>query len=127
MWCSLILNSSRLARLFDRGHVPAGSHLLGDKAGESDLVVLRHEITPNWPDGSTEVKGITLVEYGNPNGYSAMARTVGLPAAMCTKMVLGGEIQTRGCVLPLKRDIYQTVLARLRQEGIQANTASTFV
>ncbi|XP_045114141.1 alpha-aminoadipic semialdehyde synthase, mitochondrial-like isoform X6 [Portunus trituberculatus] len=97
------------------------------QAGESDLVVLRHEITANWPDGSTEVKGITLVEYGNPNGYSAMARTVGLPAAMCTKMVLGGEIQTRGCVLPLKRDIYQTVLARLRQEGIQANTTSTFV
>ncbi|XP_045114585.1 alpha-aminoadipic semialdehyde synthase, mitochondrial-like [Portunus trituberculatus] len=97
------------------------------EAGESDLVVLRHEITANWPDGSTEVKGITLVEYGNPNGYSAMARTVGLPAAMCTKMVLGGEIQTRGCVLPLKRDIYQTVLARLRQEGIQANTTSTFV
>ncbi|XP_063854254.1 alpha-aminoadipic semialdehyde synthase, mitochondrial-like [Scylla paramamosain] len=95
--------------------------------GESDLVVLRHEITASWPDGSTEVKGITLVEYGDPQGYSAMARTVGLPAAMCTKMVLGGEIQTRGCVLPLKRDIYQTVLARLRQEGIQANTTSTFV
>ncbi|XP_045117796.1 uncharacterized protein LOC123508279 [Portunus trituberculatus] len=47
------------------------------QAGESDLVVLRHEITPNWPDGSTEVKGITLVEYGNPNGGTAPQRYSG--------------------------------------------------
>lgn len=28
--------------------------------------------------------------YGDPNGYSAMAKTVGLPAAMGTELLLSG-------------------------------------
>ena len=32
-----------------------------------------------------------MICYGDPNGHSAMARTVGLPVAIATKMVLDGE------------------------------------
>ncbi|XP_050705954.1 alpha-aminoadipic semialdehyde synthase, mitochondrial-like [Eriocheir sinensis] len=103
------------------------AHRLRFESGESDLVVLRHEVTALWPDGKQEVKGITLVEYGDPEGFSAMARTVGLPAAMCVRMLLGGELQTRGCVLPLRKDIYSTLLTRLQAEGINAHTTSTFL
>lgn len=34
---------------------------------------------------------IDMICYGDPNGHSAMARTVGLPVAIATKMVLDGE------------------------------------
>lgn len=34
---------------------------------------------------------IDMISYGDPNGHSAMARTVGLPVAIATKMILDGE------------------------------------
>lgn len=32
-----------------------------------------------------------MICYGDPQGHSAMARTVGLPVAIATKMVLDGK------------------------------------
>ena len=34
---------------------------------------------------------IDMISYGDPKGHSAMARTVGLPVAIATKMILDGE------------------------------------
>lgn len=59
--------------------------------GERDIVILRHDIGVQWPDRSTETKHVDLVVYGNPEGYSAMAATVGFPTAIATKMVLDGK------------------------------------
>lgn len=49
-----------------------------------------------------------------------MALTVGYPAAIATKMILDGEIQERGSVLPLSPDIFRPMLTRLRSEGLEA-------
>jgi hypothetical protein len=59
--------------------------------GERDLVVLRHEVAILWPDGKRELRGINLVEYGEIGGHSAMAKAVGFPAAIASKMILDGE------------------------------------
>jgi len=67
------------------------------------------------------------VEYGDPSGYTAMAKTVGYPCAIATKMVLDGEIQKTGMVLPFSQDIYKPMLHRLREEGITATEKSTFL
>lgn len=58
---------------------------------ERDLVVLRHEVGIRWPDGRREERGINFVVYGQPQGHSAMAMTVGKPAAIAAKMILDGE------------------------------------
>lgn len=90
---------------------------------ERDLVILRHELIVRWADGNREERGINFVAYGEPaetGGHSAMARTVGFPAAIATKMILEGEIQERGVVLPFSPDVYRTMLARLRAEGLTA-------
>lgn len=58
--------------------------------GERDLVILRHEVGIRWPNGQREERGINFVVYGQPNGHSAMALTVGQPAAIATKMILDG-------------------------------------
>jgi alpha-aminoadipic semialdehyde synthase len=55
------------------------------------LVVLRHEVAILWPDGKRELRGINLVEYGEIDGHSAMAKAVGFPAAIASKMILDGE------------------------------------
>lgn len=84
---------------------------------------MRHEITARWPDGKREFRGINLVVYGGQTdaGYvSAMAKTVGYPAAIAAKMVLDGEIQNLGMVYPLTPEIYRPMLNRLSMEGITA-------
>jgi len=94
---------------------------------ERDMILMRHEITVRWPDNRREMKGINLVQYGDPNGYTAMAKTVGYPCAIATKMVLDGEIQKKGMVLPFTRDIYRPMLKRLRAEGIHDTEKSVFL
>ncbi|XP_066977946.1 alpha-aminoadipic semialdehyde synthase, mitochondrial [Macrobrachium rosenbergii] len=100
---------------------------LSIKAGERDMIVLRHEIGITWPDGNKELRGINLVCYGDSDGYSAMAKTVGYPAAVATKMVLDGEIQGDGMLLPFTREIFKPMITRLRNEGITATEKSTFL
>lgn len=58
---------------------------------ERDLVILRHEVGIRWQDGRREERGINFVVYGQPGGHSAMAQTVGKPAAIAAKMILDGE------------------------------------
>nr|SVE92224.1 EOG090X0141 [Megafenestra aurita] len=96
---------------------------------DRDLVVLRHEVEILWPDQRHEVRGINLVCYGqsSSDGYSAMARTVGYPAAIATKMLLDGEIQRKGMVLPFIQDIYRPMLKRLKAEGIVAQEKSIWI
>jgi len=60
----------------------------------------------------------TLVEYGIPGGDSAMARTVGLPLAIATRMVLDGRIVDCGVVTPVKPEIYNPILDELEGVGI---------
>lgn len=57
---------------------------------ERDLVILRHSLGIIWPDSRREDRGINLVVYGEHGGHSAMAKTVGFPAAIATKMILDG-------------------------------------
>ncbi|XP_071082800.1 alpha-aminoadipic semialdehyde synthase, mitochondrial-like [Haliotis cracherodii] len=86
---------------------------------ERDLLLMRHDIGISWPDGSLEQRQLNLVVYGDQGGYSAMAKTVGLPTAIAAKMILEGEIQEKGIVIPLSRNVYQPIMSRLNQEGIQ--------
>ncbi|XP_041348560.1 alpha-aminoadipic semialdehyde synthase, mitochondrial-like isoform X2 [Gigantopelta aegis] len=85
---------------------------------ERDLILMRHDIGISWPDGTTEQRQLNLVVYGDQGGHSAMAKTVGLPTGIAARMVLEGEIQTKGIVIPLAFDVYQPILSRLEQEGI---------
>ncbi len=78
--------------------------------------------------------------YGESNGDSAMAQTVGKPTAIAAKMILTGkkcnnipsinslvclsscstgEIKKYGIVIPTDADIYKPMLKALKQEGIE--------
>uniref|UniRef100_A0A8C2K0Z9 Aminoadipate-semialdehyde synthase n=1 Tax=Cyprinus carpio TaxID=7962 RepID=A0A8C2K0Z9_CYPCA len=93
--------------------------------GERDMIVMRNDVGIRHPTGELETKHISLVVYGDPDGYSAMAKTVGYPAAIAARMVLNDELTTKGLVVPMTKNIYSPLLKRLQEEGLQCITKST--
>ncbi|XP_070827469.1 alpha-aminoadipic semialdehyde synthase, mitochondrial [Chaetodon trifascialis] len=98
---------------------------LSFEKGERDMIILRNDVGLRHPTGELETKHISLVVYGDPNGFSAMAKTVGYPAAIAARMVLEGEITTKGLVVPVTKEVYGPALARLKQEGLHFISKST--
>ena len=102
------------------------SHLLSNQlafsSGERDVAIMRHEIGIELPGGSQEERQINLVVYGDPNGYTAMAKCVGYPLGIATRMILDGEVQRKGVLIPVTMDLYHPLLSRLNAEGISAVT-----
>ncbi len=85
--------------------------------GERDMIVLHHEFKAELPDHKEHITS-TLIDFGIPNGDSAMARTVSLPAAVATKLILEDRIQLTGVHVPVKADFYNPVLDELSQMNI---------
>lgn len=88
--------------------------------GEKDMIVLHHMFTGEYPSGTREITS-TLIDYGVIGGETAMARTVGLPAAVVTDMLLKGEIVGSGVHIPVDKEVYEPVLERIAAEGIVFN------
>ena len=89
--------------------------------GERDMIVLEHTFVASYPDEKKEKIKSTLIDYGIPDGDSSMARTVGLPAAIGTKLILEGKIKEVGVHIPIKPAIYVPVLEELRALDIVFN------
>jgi saccharopine dehydrogenase-like NADP-dependent oxidoreductase len=88
--------------------------------GERDLLAMKHEFVVDYPDRSEKIVS-TLVDFGIPGGDSSMARTVSLPVAIATRMVLQGVITTRGVVAPIAPAIYNPILDELANLDITFN------
>jgi hypothetical protein len=56
---------------------------------------------------------------GEDASNTAMSATVGLPMAMSVPYILNGLWEDRGVVIPVRRHIYQSLLAELKTKGIQ--------
>ena len=84
--------------------------------GERDLVMLQHKFEIEHKDGSRETRTSTLCEYGDPKGYSAMAKTVGVPCAVAVKQVLSGQISARGILAPMSTDITEPLMKELEEK-----------
>ncbi|KAM4572882.1 alpha-aminoadipic semialdehyde synthase, mitochondrial isoform 1-T2 [Odontesthes bonariensis] len=93
--------------------------------GERDMIIMRNDVGIRHPTGELETKHISLVVYGDPNSFSAMAKTVGYPAAIAARMVLDGEVSTKGLVVPMTKEIYKPVLDRLKKEGLHIISKNT--
>jgi len=88
------------------------------KPGERDMIVLHHEFEAEYPDRKERILS-TLVDFGIPNGDSAMARTVSLPAAVAVRMILSGGIKLTGVHIPVDPAVYEPVLAELAGLGVK--------
>lgn len=64
---------------------------------ERDMVMLQHKFGIEHKNGHKETRTSTLCEFGVIGGYSAMAKTVGVPAAVAVQLVLNGTINKTVC------------------------------
>ena len=89
------------------------------KPGERDMLIMRHDLTFSYDKGQRRER-ITAVlkEFGIPNGDTAMARTVSLPAAIAVRMLLEGRIAERGVVIPVMPSLYEPILNELESMHI---------
>ena len=87
--------------------------------GARDMVILSHEITYELPNSNQKEKiTSTYVDYGEDEVYTAISKTVGLPAAMAAKLILNGELPLTGTHIPTHPVIYTKVLEELKTVGI---------
>jgi len=86
--------------------------------GERDMIILQHEFVTVDARGHKEKITSTLIDFGTPGGDSSMARTVGLPAAAGTRLVLEGKVRRKGICLPVHPEIYEPILNDLEAHGI---------
>ncbi|GAM41666.1 saccharopine dehydrogenase [Talaromyces pinophilus] len=88
--------------------------------GERDMVMLQHKFEIENKDGSRETRTSTLVEYGDPKGYSAMAKLVGVPCGVAVKFVLDGTISEKGVLAPMGMELCAPLIKALKEEyGIE--------
>jgi saccharopine dehydrogenase-like NADP-dependent oxidoreductase len=87
------------------------------REGERDMVVLVHEFIAAYGDREESISS-TLIDFGAPDGITAMARTVGTPAAVGARMILEGRIDLAGVHIPVLPEIYQPILDELDRLGI---------
>ncbi len=85
--------------------------------GERDMIVLHHLFEVEL-EGKSRTVTSTLIDYGIPNGQTSMARTVSLPAAIGTKLILEGKINLTGVRIPVDPEVYIPVLDELSRLGI---------
>jgi saccharopine dehydrogenase-like NADP-dependent oxidoreductase len=86
--------------------------------GERDMLIMQHEFVAEYPERKEAITS-TMIDFGIPFGDTSMSRTVGLPAAIASRMILQGEISgISGVHRPLIPEIYEPVLAELEQLGI---------
>ncbi len=95
------------------------------KPGERDMIVMQHQFTIEHKDQSREHIRSTLIDYGIPNGDSSMSRTVALPAAIASHMILSGDIQQKGVQIPILPEIYEPILKELETFDIRFKEEST--
>lgn len=87
--------------------------------GEEDLVVLEHRFETEDRDGGRRRIVSRLVATGEAGDDSAMARSVGLPAALACGLVLDGEVALTGVRIPVAEEIARPVLAGLAERGLE--------
>lgn len=83
---------------------------------ERDMVMLQHKFEIEHKDGSKETRTSTLVDYGDPKGYSSMAKLVGVPCGLACLMVLDGRIKEKGILAPLNWKLAEPLLTELKEK-----------
>lgn len=86
--------------------------------GERDMIILQHEFVVSLPGNKKEKITSTLIDYGIPHGDTSMSRTVSLPAAISTRLILEEKIKKTGVHIPVLPEFYEPTLQELKDVGI---------
>jgi saccharopine dehydrogenase (NADP+, L-glutamate forming) len=84
---------------------------------DKDMIVMWHRLGFEHYGKQNEIQSY-LVINGEDSKNTAMAKTVGLPIGIVTKLLLEDKIQQRGVCIPFGKEFYEPVLKELNTLGI---------
>lgn len=87
---------------------------------DKDMIVMYHKFGYEL-NGEKKQIDSKMVCIGDDQTYTAMAKTVGLPVAIATLLILNGKITTPGVQLPIKKEVYEPILKELEDYGVIFN------
>lgn len=87
-------------------------------ADDHDMIVMQHRFEYDM-EGEKHTLVSSMVVEGIDSIETAMARTVGLPVGIATRMILAGDIPLTGVHIPTKAAIYEPVLKELEKYDIR--------
>lgn len=116
-----VFNSEKKIGIKNATPAKALQRILEDKWSlspeDKDMIVMYHKFG-YVINGERKQIDATMVNIGEDQIETAMARTVGLPVAMATLRILNGEISTPGVQLPITKEVYEPILKELEEYGI---------
>jgi saccharopine dehydrogenase (NADP+, L-glutamate forming) len=83
------------------------------KKGDKDQIVMWHRFRYRVDGLHKEIQAY-LVATGTDEIYTAMAKTVGLPLGIATKLITSNRILARGVLIPVTPEFYAPILDELR-------------
>ena len=84
---------------------------------DEDMVAMQHQFEYQL-DGQPRRLTTSLVVTGQLSGLTAMAKTVGYPMAVATRLILNDRVKRKGLLIPIHREIYEPILAELPRWNI---------
>jgi saccharopine dehydrogenase-like NADP-dependent oxidoreductase len=88
------------------------------KEEDKDMIVMQHQFEYEVKHKKHRLL-TSLVVKGDDAIHTAMAKTVGLPMGIVTKLILNGEIELKGVQIPILKEIYRPLLNELESLGIR--------
>ena len=85
---------------------------------DKDMIVMQHQFDYIRLGSHRKLLSTLVVTGENPN-LSAMSKSVGLPLAITSKLILQGKINLTGVHIPVHRQVYEPVLRELAESGIR--------
>lgn len=84
---------------------------------EKDMIVMYHKFGYEINGDKRQIDS-KMVCIGDDQTFTAMAKTVGLPVAIATLLILNGKITTPGVQLPINKEVYMPILEELESYGV---------
>ncbi|MBI1837818.1 MAG: saccharopine dehydrogenase NADP-binding domain-containing protein [Flavobacteriia bacterium] len=84
---------------------------------DKDMLVMFHEFVYEL-NGEKKKLNSYMVNIGEDSVYTSMSNTVGLPAAICAKMILNETLEITGVQMPISAEVYNPILKELEENGI---------
>ena len=96
-------------------YVLEDSWTLGDE--DKDMIVMYHKFGYEL-NGQNHQIDSNMVVIGEDRSHTAMAKTVGLPVAIATLLILNKKITQPGVQIPISKEVYEPILRELENYGI---------
>jgi saccharopine dehydrogenase-like NADP-dependent oxidoreductase len=87
------------------------------KQDDKDMIVMWHKFDFERNGQKHQIQS-SMVSVGEDSINTAMSKTVGLPVAIATKLLLQGKIKLSGVQIPVNKEIYLPVLKELEEYNI---------